>query len=142
MEECGPRPVFASFTLAFALQLRKKTRKNFSQGKKNVSHSKNLSHISYHIKANSRALPNTLNFHCLARFKSMFQFGHKFFCLLKVFSLIFLRLSRVLPKSFPHHSVITNCKVKVKVSLVQALKLCTGRTVHRGSRGIALLYRH
>jgi hypothetical protein len=24
MEECGPYPVFASFTLAFALQLRKK----------------------------------------------------------------------------------------------------------------------
>jgi hypothetical protein len=29
-------------------------------------------------------------------------------------------------------------KVKVKVTLVQALKLCTGRTAHRGSRGIAL----
>ena len=27
---------------------------------------------------------------------------------------------------------------KVKVSLVQALRLCTGRTAHRGSRGIAL----
>jgi hypothetical protein len=34
-------------------------------------------------------------------------------------------------------------KVKVvKCTLVQALRLCTGRTVHRGSRGIALLYRH
>ena len=29
-------------------------------------------------------------------------------------------------------------KVKVKVTLVQALSLCTGRTAHRGSRGIAL----
>jgi hypothetical protein len=29
-------------------------------------------------------------------------------------------------------------KVKVKCTLVQALKLCTGRTAHRGSRGIAL----
>jgi hypothetical protein len=28
--------------------------------------------------------------------------------------------------------------VKVKVTLVQALRLCTGRTAHRGSRGIAL----
>jgi len=37
MEECGPCPVFASFTLAFALQLRKKARKNLSQGKKNLS---------------------------------------------------------------------------------------------------------
>jgi hypothetical protein len=31
---------------------------------------------------------------------------------------------------------------KVKVTLVQALRLCTGRTAHRRSRGIALLYRH
>jgi hypothetical protein len=30
--------------------------------------------------------------------------------------------------------------VKVKVTLVQALRLCTGCTAHRGSRGIALLY--
>jgi hypothetical protein len=30
--------------------------------------------------------------------------------------------------------------VKVKVTVVQALRLCTGRTVHRGSRGIALLF--
>jgi len=29
-------------------------------------------------------------------------------------------------------------KVKVKVTLVQALRLCTGRTAHRESRGIAL----
>ena len=28
--------------------------------------------------------------------------------------------------------------MKVKVTLVQALRLCTGRTAHRGSRGIAL----
>ena len=30
-------------------------------------------------------------------------------------------------------------KGKVKCTLVQALRLCTGRTVHRGSRGIAVL---
>jgi len=35
------------------------------------------------------------------------------------------------------YSVIT-VKKKVKVTLAQALRLCTGRTVHRGSRGIAL----
>ena len=29
-------------------------------------------------------------------------------------------------------------KVKVKCTLVQALRLCTGRTAHRGRRGIAL----
>ena len=31
-------------------------------------------------------------------------------------------------------------KGKVKCPLVQALRLCTGRTAHRGSRGIALLF--
>ena len=31
-------------------------------------------------------------------------------------------------------------KVKVKRTLVQALRLCTGRTARRGSRGIALLF--
>jgi len=31
-------------------------------------------------------------------------------------------------------------KVKVKVTPVQALRLCTGCTAHRGSRGIALLF--
>jgi hypothetical protein len=40
LEECGPCPVFASFTLAFALQLRKTARKYLSQGKKNLSQDK------------------------------------------------------------------------------------------------------
>jgi len=31
-------------------------------------------------------------------------------------------------------------KVKVKVTLVQALRICTGPTAHRRSRGIALLF--
>jgi len=30
------------------------------------------------------------------------------------------------------------CKKRVKCTLAQALRLCTGRTAHRGSRGIAL----
>jgi len=30
--------------------------------------------------------------------------------------------------------------LKVKVTLVQALRLCTGLTAHRGSRGITLLF--
>ena len=33
-----------------------------------------------------------------------------------------------------------NSKVKVKYTLVHALRLCTGRTAHKGSRGIALLF--
>jgi len=36
--------------------------------------------------------------------------------------------------------VIRKIKVKVKVTLVQALRLCTGHTARRGSRGIALLF--
>ena len=33
---------------------------------------------------------------------------------------------------------INRLKVKVKVTLVQALRFCTGRTAYRGGRGIAL----
>jgi len=29
---------------------------------------------------------------------------------------------------------------KIKVTIVQALRLCSGRTAHRGSGGIALLF--
>jgi hypothetical protein len=36
VEEWGPCPVFASYILTFSLQLREKTRKNLSQGKKNL----------------------------------------------------------------------------------------------------------
>ena len=35
---------------------------------------------------------------------------------------------------------ILHVKVKVKVTLEQALRFCTGRTAHRGSRGVALLF--
>jgi hypothetical protein len=35
LEEWGPCPVFASYTLAFALQLRKMHEKNLSQGNNN-----------------------------------------------------------------------------------------------------------
>jgi hypothetical protein len=49
----------------------------------------------------------------------------------------------VSPYADPHTKPqMVKVKVKVKCTLVQALWLCTGRTVHRGSRGIALLYRH
>ena len=39
------------------------------------------------------------------------------------------------------HWTITLQKVDVKVTLLQALRLCTGRTVYWGSRGIDLLFR-
>ena len=35
-------------------------------------------------------------------------------------------------------TAVAEWKCKVKVTPVQALRLCTGRTAHRGSRGIAL----
>jgi hypothetical protein len=43
------------------------------------------------------------------------------------------------------HNIIRNTQntvegKKVQCTLVQALRLCTGRTAHRGSRGIALLF--
>jgi len=37
-------------------------------------------------------------------------------------------------------SKFSHLYVKVKCTLVQALRLCTGRTAHKGSRGIALLF--
>ena len=38
-------------------------------------------------------------------------------------------------------SFMTGCKgKKVKCTLIQALRLCTGRTTHRGSKGITLLF--
>jgi len=42
------------------------------------------------------------------------------------------------------HTCEYNIKIvkKVKCTIVQALRLCTGRTAHRGCRDIALLYRH
>ena len=65
LEKCGPCPVSASFTLAFALELRKKHgntsvrvrktcqgKKNFSQGKKNLSKGKvsgvTITHLQEH----------------------------------------------------------------------------------------------
>ena len=47
----------------------------------------------------------------------------------------FLHVSRIRVNVTPQVK-----KVKVKVTLVQALRLCTGRTAHRVSRGIALLF--
>ena len=40
------------------------------------------------------------------------------------------------------HIFVVPLGKKVKCTVVQALRLCTGRTAHRGSRGIAVLYRH
>ena len=48
-----------------------------------------------------------------------------------------------LPRNFKKRQTDSETsKVKVKWTLVQALRLCTGLTVHRGSRGIALFLDH
>jgi hypothetical protein len=47
-------------------------------------------------------------------------------------------ISRDMEGNLKYHNFAL--KVKVKVTLVQALRLCTGRMAHRGSRGIALLF--
>ena len=57
-----------------------------------------------------------------------------------------LHVNRIRVKGIvKNRSLLTNKntvqhKVKVKVTLVQVLRLSTGRTAHRGSRGIALLF--
>jgi hypothetical protein len=57
VKECGPRPVFASFTLVFALQLRKK-HGNTSQDKENLSPvNKNL-RVQYTYYQNTHTLQN------------------------------------------------------------------------------------
>jgi hypothetical protein len=38
------------------------------------------------------------------------------------------------------HENAGGVKVKVKCTLVQALRLCTGRTAHRGSKGVSLTF--
>jgi len=37
-------------------------------------------------------------------------------------------------------SLLVRGKKKVKCTLVQIVRLCTGRMAHRGSRGIAVLF--
>jgi hypothetical protein len=52
------------------------------------------------------------------------------------------RVSRTLEGTFENSTELLGFigKVKVKCTLVRALRLCTGRTAHRGSRGISLLF--
>jgi hypothetical protein len=52
-EESGPCPVFARYTLAFALQLRKKTRKNLSQGSRRMPFGKEYTEQSIFVNNNT-----------------------------------------------------------------------------------------
>jgi len=59
VEECGPCPVFASFTLAFALQLRKKHGKtSVSVRKTSVRLRKTSITVQYTYYQNTHTLPN------------------------------------------------------------------------------------
>jgi len=53
-------------------------------------------------------------------------------------TMFYIRTYMNLYPYFPYF--LTKVKGKVKCTLVQALRLYTGRTAHRGSRGIALLF--
>jgi hypothetical protein len=58
--------------------------------------------------------------------------------------LLFIVYISDLPKAVEHKVIPilfadNICILILKCTLVQALRLCTGRTAHRGSRGIALL---
>jgi len=50
--------------------------------------------------------------------------------------------ANIVKKKIEGNKINVQLKVRVKVTLVQALRLCTGCTANRGSRGVALLYRH
>jgi len=57
------------------------------------------------------------------------------------FRLLILYLYLYIPRMLQvNYALSHNCRYKVKCTLVQALRLCTGRTAHRGSRRIALLF--
>ena len=55
LEECGPCPVFVSFTLAFALQLRKKHGKTSVRVRKTTV-KENLSHQHLQLKCKNKLL--------------------------------------------------------------------------------------
>ena len=52
------------------------------------------------------------------------------------------RIKNINTPSCKWNAFLVRCRVKVNVRPVQALRFCTGRTAHRGSRSIAVLYRH
>jgi len=60
-EECGTCPVFASYTLAFALQLREKTRENLSQGNQRMPVGRNYYYFSYEINQGEMGWPYSVN---------------------------------------------------------------------------------
>jgi hypothetical protein len=68
-KSAGRAPVFASFTLAFALQLRKKHGKNLTQGKKNLSQVKKKLRVQFTYYQNTHTVMS--NDHTVARVYGM-----------------------------------------------------------------------
>jgi hypothetical protein len=73
------------------------------------------------------------------------MFLKSFFCLITLIMKLLLHVAELLNwkhKNKRHYifSTKVDCLhcIKVKCTLLQALRLCTGRTAHRGSRGISL----
>ena len=59
-------------------------------------------------------------------------------CLKSILYIFYIFVTRC--ASFCHSKFWICGMYMVKVTFVQALRLCTGRTAHRGSRGIAILF--
>ena len=73
MEECGPCPVFASFTLAFALQLRKKHGKTSVRVRKaSVRLRKTSVTVQYTYYQNTNILKTHTNTHYLRRSRRLY----------------------------------------------------------------------
>jgi hypothetical protein len=66
----------------------------------------------------------------------IFVFYYRDFHALRYLSIFRKSVKEIYDKKGSLHEDL--CKVKVKCTLVRALRLCTGPTAHRGSRGIAV----
>ena len=94
-------------------------------------------------------VPSTATASCVLRRPEVCK-ALRYVCFLLLITFLALRNTNGAPVvDFKHENSVTNVdktsqiqlvKVKVKCTFVQALRLCTGRTAHRGSRGIALLF--
>jgi hypothetical protein len=64
LEECWPCPVFANYTLAFALQLRKKHGKNLSQSSRSSQGSRRYGYIQAVVLVVLGADEDSYKYHC------------------------------------------------------------------------------
>jgi hypothetical protein len=76
LEECGPCPVFAGFTLEFALQMRKKHGKNFNQGSTKLYFTPNIIRIVEKKKMDMASNMDVLEEKCIKSFCREYHFGN------------------------------------------------------------------